>query len=253
MLFVGRDARRVREAMQCEAVPNHDRELGRLLGYPACCVDAYLDIPPPRRNVAAFACAAAASAGVFEPRLNTLDLAVFHYLPWLPCSFSCALSKRFADAVAEHVAKRHGQFLETSPHGRRELDAPGFSRRAARSACPPACRHERFVEDVDEALSAVRVLVLEDVQVSIRGALRGGEVHVERVWPTARDRHPDARLDPDAHEATARLVALVEAGEIVAVDRGVLYVGGAPALWTEDALLVPFASGARPPAPGSGT
>jgi hypothetical protein len=234
ILFVGRDARRVRDAVACEARPDHDRELGRLLGYPGCCVDAYLEVPPPRRNVDVFARAMAASGGVFEPRLDALDLAIFHYVPWLPCSFSCEFSKRFADAVAHHIAKRHGQFLARTPHGRAA---------AAGGTCPPNCRHERFVQAIDRALSAHRLVLAEDVQVSIRGSLVRGEVRVEAAWPSARDRHPQApALEASAREATARLVALLEARGSVAVDAvdHVVYSGGAPVLKIADALLVPF-------------
>jgi hypothetical protein len=232
IIFVGRDPRRVEEAVACEARPEHDRDLGRLLGYPVCCVDAYLQVPPPRRNLTVFARAAAASAGVLVPRLGGLDLATFHYLPWLPCSFSCRLSKAFADAVANHIAKRHGQFLARN-------------RAAARATCPPNCRHERFVAAIDGALSAHRLVLAEEVQISIRGAFVGGEVRVESVWPSARDRHPDAPpLDATAREATARLVALLEARGSVAVKQGegVVYAGGRAVLRSTDALLVPFGS-----------
>ena len=115
VLFVSRKAATVREALACEAEPDHDLELGRLLGYPRCCVEAYLQLAPPRRNVDAFARASTATLGTFSPRLNTLDLALFHYVSWLPCSFDCALSRAFADAVAQHLAVRHGQFLSPSP------------------------------------------------------------------------------------------------------------------------------------------
>jgi hypothetical protein len=241
ILFVGRDARRVQAAIACEAEPDHDKELGRLLGYPACCVDAYLRTPPPRRNVDVFARAMAASGGVFEPRLDVLDLAIFHYVPWLPCSFSCALSKRFADAVAHHIVKWHGQFLARTPHGIGEFHGQPSASPVVRSTCPPNCRHERFVEVIDRALGAHRLLVSEDVQVSIRGKFVSGVVEVDSVWPSARDRHPSApSLDASAREATARLVALLEVRRSVAVNDGVVYVGCLPVLKSTDALLLPF-------------
>ena len=237
VLFVGRDPRRVREAVRCEAAPDHDRDLGRLLGYPRCCVEAYLEIPPPRRNVEAFARASEASGGVFQPRLNTVDLAIFHYLTWLPCSFSCALSKAFADAVADHIARKHGQLLASAGRG------------VARASCPPACRHERFVAAIDAALSAHRVLLFEGVQVSVSGAFDGREVRVERAWPTARDRHPSSALGADAREAAARLVALIGAAGTVSIVDGVIRLDGEAILSAPDARLLPFGpSGARPAA-----
>ena len=241
VLFVGRDPRHVREAVRCEAAPDHDHELGRLLGYPRCCVEAYLEIPPPRRNVDAFARAAAASGGAFAPRLNTVDLAIFHYVSWLPCAFSCALSKGFADAVADHIARRHGQFLATS--GR------PAALRAASASCPPGCRHERFVAAIDEAHAAHRLVLFEDVQISLTGALDGGVVRVDRAWPTARDRHPDAALAEDAREAAARVVALIEAAGSVSIVDGVLHAGGAPVLRIKGAMLLPFGAAEARPVP----
>ncbi len=227
VLFVSRDPRRVQEAVRCEALPEHDLELGRLLGYPRCCVEAYLEVPPPRTNVQAFAAAAANTPGRFLPRLNTIDLAVFHYLSWVPCSFGCELSRAFADAVAHHLGKRHGQFL-------------AHPAQPARASCPPGCRHERFVEAVDAALGAHRLLVFEDVQVSLSGRFDGEVLQVERAWPTARDRHPDARLEDAAGEASARVAALVGAGTRLRIEGGAVSVDGATVFSTADARLFPF-------------
>lgn len=105
---------------------------------------------------------------------------------------------------------------------------------------PPGCRHERFVGAIDGALAAHRLLILEDVQVSIDGDFDGRAVRVARAWPTARDWHPDADLAADAREAAARLTALCEAAGVVAVEGGVLYAGGAAVLRSDDALLAPF-------------
>lgn len=243
VLYVGRDPRHVREAVLCEAMPDHDHELGQLLGYPRCCVEAYLEIPPPRRNVDAFARAASAcqaSSGVFVPRLNTVDLAIFHYVSWLPCSFSCAFSRAFADAVADHIAKRHGRFL--APPGR----GAALRFRGPGASCPPGCRHERFVAAIDEAHAAHRLLIFEDVQVSLTGAFEGRELRVDRAWPTERDRHPEAALDEDAREAAARVVALIEAAGSVSIVDGVLHAGGEAVLRAADAMLLPFGAGPRP-------
>ncbi|MEP7122569.1 MAG: hypothetical protein ABJE95_16725 [Byssovorax sp.] len=235
VLFVGRDPRHVREAVLCEAMPDHDHELGKLLGYPRCCVEAYLEIPPPKRNIDAFARAAAASGGVFTPRLNTVDLAVFHYISWLPCSFSCAISTAFADAVAHHIARKHARFLAS---------ARGAAARAPRESCPPGCRHERFVAAIDAAHAAHRLVLFDDVQVSIAGAIDGGVVRVDHAWPTARDRHPAATIADEDLEAAARVVALIEAAGTVSIVDGVIHAGDAAVLHAEGALLLPF--GARP-------
>jgi hypothetical protein len=240
VLFVGRDPRLVREAATCEDRAEHDRDLGRLLGYPRCCVEAYLEVPSRRRNLDAIARAFARSPSRVSPRLNCLDLAVFHYVSWLPCSFDCELSRVFADAVANHIARHHGQFVARPGQAAREWGA---------TTCPPGCRHERFVASLDEALAAHRLVVLQDVQVSIVGPYLQGEVRVRRAWPTARDRHPSALLGSEAREAVARVTALVQTRGTVSVDRGNVYIGGEAVLRSEDALLVPFGAFGPDPSP----
>ncbi len=224
VLFVGRDPRLVREAVSAEESDQHDLELGRVLGYPRCCVEAYLEVPAPRRNVDAFARAAQATS-TFAPRLNCLDLSVFHFISWLPCSFDCALSKAYADAVAQHIAGRHGRFL-----GGATSAAP----------CPPGCRHERFVVEIDRALSAHRLLAFEDVQVSITGTTEDGGLKVERAWPTAHDRHPHASGSEEALEASAHLAALVAGSTRVTLREGVFSADGVPLFQTSDGALFPF-------------
>lgn len=224
VLFVSRDERRVSEAVSAEEGDEHDLELGRLLGYPRCCVEAYLELPSPRRNVDVFQRAARATS-TFEPRLNCLDLSIFHFISWLPCSFDCAVSKAYADAVAQHIAGRHGQFV-----GGAVSAAP----------CPPGCRHERFVVEIDQALAAHRLLAFEDVQVSLIGTLEHGDLKVERAWPTARDRHPQVRGTEEALEASAHLAALVAGSSRVAIRDGVFSADGVPLFRTSDGALFPF-------------
>lgn len=214
VLFAGRDPRRVAEAVMLEAIPEHDRELGRLLGYPACCVDTYVALGGDRPNLAALERARSATRGPGYARLNTLDLAVFHYVSWLPCSLDCAISRAYADRVASHLADRHGQ-----PPGRG---------RAPATRCPPGCRHETFVREIDRALGAHRLVAGEDVQISIEGTTDGRALRVARAWPTARDRHPDVPLDGPALEAVARLCTLVRAAERVEVEGGTLALDGRP-------------------------
>jgi hypothetical protein len=224
VLFVGRDAERVRAAVRCEARMNHGIELGRLLGYPACCIAFYEDMPLPRRNAYVHGRALARTEGRPEPRLNVLDLTLFHYVPWMPCSFTCAPSLAFANAVAMHLGKLHARVL------------PGHARRP----CAPGCAHQQFVAQVDRALAAHRLVAMEGVQVSMDGVWDGARLQVERAWPTARDRHPGVPLDADEKEAAALLAALLEAEGVVHVDDGVLVVGGRRLVRTDDLLLAPF-------------
>ena len=227
VLFIARDPRRARAAAALEGREGHDLEMGLLLGYPRCCLEAYFATPPPRRNPDV-AARAAQKSRAFYPRLNVLDLAIFHYVSWLPCAFDCAPSRAYADAIANHIARRHGQFVGA---------APG---RAPKTVCPPGCRHQTFVGAIDAALSAHRLMLLEDVQVSITGRFDGDSLHVERAWPTARDRHPAVSLSPDALEAAARASVIIEKAGIVTVEENVLFANGEPIVATPDARLFPF-------------
>lgn len=223
-LFVGRDLRRIDDAIAADLAKTDeaDRELGRLLGYPRCCVEAFVATPIPRRNTALYAAAARNTAGRANARLNGLDLAVFHYISWSPCAFDCNLSAAYADAVAARIGRWY----------------PAFVRR------------------IDQALSAHRLVLLDEVQISVRGGFDGVRVMIDDAWPTARDRHRDAGLDPDALETVATALALVRSATRGAVYPDGLVLDGSLVPGTSGALLVPFggltASGAagdtrRPP------
>jgi hypothetical protein len=207
-LFVGRDPGRIGEAIACDLAKTDegDRELGRLLGYPRCCVEAFVGTSRHRLNTELFAAAAERTQGAPRARLNALDLGVFHFISWSPCRFDCAWSLTYADAVAARLVRRHAG----------------------------------FVARVDEALAAHRLVLLDEVQLSLRGAFDGAGVAVDEVWPTARDRHPSAALEPEAHEAVARLLGLARRARRVAVDMEGLRLDGERIRGTQGALLVAF-------------
>ncbi|MSP60601.1 MAG: hypothetical protein EXR72_09730 [Myxococcales bacterium] len=232
-LFVGRDPDLLRAAADCER-SDDAVGLGSLLGYPACCVAAFAATPVGIRvNPVLHARALAATAGPPAPRLNVIDLAVFHYLPWLPCSFACAPSLAFADRVAARIAEHHGASAGEAP-----ADRPPI-------ACTAGCEHQRFVDRIDAALAAHRLLLFEEVQLSLTGRFDGRRVHIERAWPTARDRHPRALLAPAAREAVARLLVAVESASTVTVDGEALLLDDRPLLHAPHALLLPFGAPRR--------
>lgn len=210
-LFVGRDRARLDEAAACDLAKTDDadRELGRLLGYPRCCVDAFVSTPVPRKNGALHQAAARASSA-FQPRLNVLDLGIFHFVSWIPCAFDCALSLAYADRVAERVAR---------------VDAA-------------------FAKAIDAALGAHRWVLSDEVQLSMTGRVERDTLTPTRIWPTARDRHPSATLDPASVEAVTRVLALARAATVrgarVEIVRGALEIEGEVVPETRGALLVPF-------------
>jgi hypothetical protein len=213
-VLIGRDPARVERAMACE-VERDDLELGRLLGYPRCCVEAFVAAKPPRANADLHASSARRTTGRFAPRLNMLDLAVFHFVSWSPCSFGCELSLRYADSIATLLDRRHSGFRV----------------------------------QIDEALGAHRLLLTDEVQVSMRGTFDGTSVRIEHAWPTACDRHPSATLGEEPGEAIGRILALVRAARVLSIEGKSLRLDGERIELPAAPLLLPF--GARAPCAAS--
>jgi hypothetical protein len=226
LFFAGPDPARVRAAARCEekAAPGHEAELGALLGYPPCCVQAFLEVPQPRDTNRLVRAAFGRTRGPGVARLNVLDAGLFRYLPWFPCGFQCAPSAAFANAVA--AAIRHDYAVAALDQGHR---------------CPPGCRHAGFVEAIDRVLSAHRLRVTSDLQVSLAGRFRGSLLDVDRAWPTLRDAHPEVAVSPLRARAAAHLTALVADGGTVEVRDGVLRIGAALRILAPDAALCRFA------------
>jgi hypothetical protein len=102
-----------RRAPDAEVLAAH-RELGRLLGYPRCCVETYasrlgrgVDVRRDGSRAAELVVAAegalAASAEVLG-RLNVFLLRPL--IPFAPCRFDCELALRYADALFEALGER---------------------------------------------------------------------------------------------------------------------------------------------------
>lgn len=108
-LFIARDASQSARAREIYLDPRgpsaHLREMGAMLGYPACCVEAFAALDD-RSNNSAIRYAAhartAAGGGRFEPVLNNLFA---HVLPWFPCGYGCAPSVEAARAVLARFAE----------------------------------------------------------------------------------------------------------------------------------------------------
>jgi hypothetical protein len=211
-MFVGRDRGALAEAAAAEVGRTDEASiaLGRLLGYPQCCVTAFVKTSRERRAAELHAAALRRTASTPRARLNGLDLAVFHFLPWSPCSFECPHSLRYADALARVIGKVH----------------------------------PTFVAAIDRALARPRLVLAYEVQLSIDGVWDGAVLHVRRVDPTAADRHPDAVLDPGAADVVERALHLVSGARTISVSEGRLSIDGtarAVELPRPLPVLVPFA------------
>ncbi|MEC9071077.1 MAG: hypothetical protein VX938_01805, partial [Myxococcota bacterium] len=90
---------------------DHDaRELGRLLGYPDCCVEAFCALErrwPNRLPILA----AAERTERFEPRLNNLALDRFAWIAHFPCRYDCVESLALANAAAESLSARSPELV----------------------------------------------------------------------------------------------------------------------------------------------
>ncbi len=83
------------------------RALGALLGFPPCCVDAFVQVARDGRDEkAGMLDHALAASRAFHPRLNNLSLGAFHYIGWSPCRFDCPASLALADQSADALQKR---------------------------------------------------------------------------------------------------------------------------------------------------
>lgn len=208
--YISRDKQRLREAFACHERADEEA-LGVLLGYPACCATAYAATPALERPERVYRDAVERTQGRCQARLNNLDLAVFHYISWSPCSFSCEASLRYADAVAARLCAGDG-----------------------------GGRARSFLTRIDKALSAHRLVLFDELQISIEGALSDDRVVVERAWSVAEDRHPDVPTDDALREAAARVLSIIAPTQTLAVQDGVLCVAGAPRFKTPRLVLVPF-------------
>jgi hypothetical protein len=98
-----RDAERA-AALWAEGSTRHVRELGALMGYPACCTAAFAALSSRRNNAALVYATAArtrALAAEFHPLLNQ---PVARLAPFTPCSFGCRRAIGWAERVLTALA-----------------------------------------------------------------------------------------------------------------------------------------------------
>ncbi|MBN8615823.1 MAG: hypothetical protein J0L92_34840, partial [Deltaproteobacteria bacterium] len=206
-MYVGRDRARLREAIDAERAHTLEgaRALGALLGYPSCCVEAFVSHVADRRAVRLWASAAERTPpDAFAARLAITDPNTFAYVSWFPCRFDCVPSIALADALAEIVAREHPDFVRL----------------------------------LDDALGAPRLVLAPEVQLRLQ---RDGDE--ERVLGTRVFSDPRAPGDPREEAIAARAIALVERARTLSLARGALLIDGARVPIPFDPplpLLLPF-------------
>jgi hypothetical protein len=209
LLFAGRERERVDEAAEIErAVPSRDERLGKLLGFPACCIRAFVETERPRETMQLLHRAQAHTAGRGDALLNVTDLRVFHYLPWIPCSFRCAPAIEYATRLERYLREHHAM----------------------------------FAEQVRATLRATRLILHADVQLALRGTWNetGDTYRVERAVPAAQFHPPGVQLGADEVHAVARLLVAVERSGSIRRAGGYLAIDGVNDAALASALLLEF-------------
>jgi len=122
LLYIARDERRATALSEAEAlslcgtdasIEGH-RELGRLLGYPRCCVDAFVtrlaDLQPQAHDASEDYLAVHDALGrtkIAHGRLNpTPRGGESTLISYYPCRFDCTLSLRYGEALFRKIAGR---------------------------------------------------------------------------------------------------------------------------------------------------
>jgi hypothetical protein len=172
-LYISRDRARAERARSLDRMAaegsgaDEARELGALLGYPPCCVEAFASLERRWPNRLPLAAAAERSTR-FSPRLNCAALDRFAWIAWFPCAFDCDASQAIADAAAQALSARDPD----------------------------------LVSRLDALLALPRVILDDLHQAVLEGARReGGRVVFDRLtaldelWPPRGDR---ADIERDA-------------------------------------------------------
>lgn len=106
-VFLSNDAKLAHRAAQLwdEGSSRNAMAIGELLGYPACCVAAFMALGE-RGNNAALTYVTAARSRALGARFHSeLNSAVRHVLPCTPCSFGCSAAIKLAERVLDVLPK----------------------------------------------------------------------------------------------------------------------------------------------------
>ena len=115
-LYISRDAGLAERAAYLQAEVDPSRaldELGALLGYPACCVQAFAQQDDRANNSRNRYCSQARTPAAPTPwpwELNNLHTLI---APFYPCSYRCEHARTWARATLEALARHHPQLVDT--------------------------------------------------------------------------------------------------------------------------------------------
>jgi hypothetical protein len=115
-LYVAKDmavaeSTRSLDRMAVDSNEDHTEELGDALGYPSCCVKAYISLErrwPNRLPIQA----AASRTRRYHARLNNVCLKRFTWISHFPCRYDCEESLALANAAAEQLSEINPQLVQ---------------------------------------------------------------------------------------------------------------------------------------------
>lgn len=124
-LFIARDPRLVERARAIYEDPRgpseHLAEMGAMLGYPPCCVEAFAALPDRSNNTAIRYAAVARTHALGLPFAPVLNNLFAYVLPSFPCSYGCPRAVAQAEAVLAMLERAQP---ETAATLRRALARP---------------------------------------------------------------------------------------------------------------------------------
>lgn len=202
-VLAAREAEALRRAVELsEALDRGDEvtgaEVGEALGRPGCCAEASRRAPD-RWDIHRLLATCGELSLAHDPWLNVLDREIFRLIFWAPCSLVCGPSLAFA--------RRLERLLEPQ----------------ARS----------FLRGLRRELSGVRVVLHEQVQLSIEGQIEGEGCLPRLVVPSARARQGGLAAGAEAEVARALLEA--RGARKIDENEGRLWLDGEP--WARGTLV----------------
>jgi len=116
-LFLSRDAGLVERARAIYEDPRgpsqHLAEMGAMLGYPPCCVEAFAALPDRSNNTAIRYAALARTRQLGLPFAPVLNNLFAYVLPSFPCSYGCPRAVAQAEAVLDLFAREQPETVAT--------------------------------------------------------------------------------------------------------------------------------------------
>ncbi|XOA42780.1 MAG: DUF483 domain-containing protein [Candidatus Nealsonbacteria bacterium] len=93
-------------------IPHEPEKLGRLMGYPSCCIDSYMECMNANKNI--FGCMNITKDSSFPFLINPFTKLVSnaYLISHFPCSLSCKKSLKLAKAISKLIQSNYPRFYK---------------------------------------------------------------------------------------------------------------------------------------------